>query len=124
LSALDINFMRYSNDTVVFHIQELMKNSRPGNRLPALVLKQYNIPNLCVVKTLHVYIDRTSDVRKTSRLFISFASFDKVTTSTLARWLKTVLNLAGIDSSLFKSHEFRGAATSAAYGAGCSLQTY
>jgi intergrase/recombinase len=63
-----------------------------------------------VVKTLLSYINRTKDVRKTSRLLISFVTYDEVTTSTLARWLKSVLELSGINSSIFKAHSFRGAA--------------
>ena len=38
--------------------------------------------------------------------------------STVARWLKTVLNNAGIDRSTFKVHPVRSAATSSATGAG------
>jgi hypothetical protein len=37
---------------------------------------------------------------KTSSLFISFVTYDEVTTSTLARWLKFVLELSGINSSI------------------------
>jgi hypothetical protein len=33
----------------------------------------------------------------------------------LARWLKSVLELSGINSSIFKAHSFRGAAASAAF---------
>lgn len=67
------------------------------------------------------YIRRTEDVRKTSYLFISYITFNRVTTSTLARWLKTVLMLAGIDDTFFKAHSYRGASTSAALASGCTL---
>jgi hypothetical protein len=78
-------------------------------------LKRYEKPELCVVKTLLSYINRTKDVRKTSSLLISFVTYDEVTTSTLARWLKSVLELSGINSSIFKAHSFRGAAASGAF---------
>jgi hypothetical protein len=45
-----------------------------------------------------------------------------VTTSTLARWLKSVLELSGINSSIFKAHSFRGAAASAAFLSGCKMK--
>jgi len=38
--------------------------------------------------------------------------------STLARWHKTLLEKAGIDTSFFKAHSTRSAATSAASNAG------
>ena len=40
----------------------------------------------------------------------------------MARWLKTILELSGIDTSIFKAHSFRGAAASAAFHKGCSVQ--
>ena len=36
--------------------------------------------------------------------------------------LKTVLNLAGIDTYVFKAHSYRGASVSMAVRRGCSLQ--
>ena len=85
-------------------------------------MKRYEKPELCVVKTLLSYINRTKDVRKTSSLLISFVTYDEVTTSTLARWLKSVLELSGINSSIFKAHSFRGAAASAAFLTGCKMK--
>ena len=99
-----------------------MKTSRPGVSLLVVQLKAYDKPGLCVVKTLLFYISCTKDVRKTSSLFVSYATFHKVTTSTLARWLKMVLYLADIDTEFFKAHSFRGASTSAALASGCSVK--
>lgn len=48
-------------------------------------------------------------------------TFDTVTTSTLARWLKSVLQLAGIDTGVYKAHSYRSASASAAFNKGCSL---
>jgi hypothetical protein len=41
---------------IVFHIQKRLMTSRPGVSLPAIVLKRYEKPELCVVKTLLSYI--------------------------------------------------------------------
>lgn len=41
-----------------------------------------------------------------------------VCSSTLARWLSSLLDKAGIDTSIFKAHSTRSAATSAASNAG------
>jgi len=39
------------------------------------------------------------------------------TTATIARWIKTGLSKAGIDTSIFKTHSIQSATTSAAAGA-------
>ena len=41
-----------------------------------------------------------------------------MTSATIARWLREVLKLAGVDVSIFSGHSVRGASTSAAAGAG------
>ena len=41
-----------------------------------------------------------------------------MTSSTIARWLKTCLSEAGIDSGIFKAHLVRGASSSRAAAAG------
>ena len=63
-----------------------------------------------------LYIERTQDIRGDSRqLFISFIKpHNPVTSSTIARWLKQVMELAGIDTNIFKAHSVRSASTSAA----------
>ena len=42
--------------------------------------------------------------------------------STIARWVKTVLKDAGINTSVFTAHSTRSASTSAAMSGGASLQ--
>ena len=66
-------------------------------------------PNICV------------EVR--TRLFISFVKPHKaVTSSSITRWLRTVLEEAGIDSSIFGAHSTCGASTSAAARGGVTLE--
>ena len=98
-----------------FQIQQLLKTSRPGVSLPKVVLyKFYKKKELCVFHTLNEYIDSIHNLWKSNRLFVSFKTFKAVTTCTLARWLKQVLFLSGIDISKFSTHSFRGASTSKA----------
>ena len=61
-------------------------------------------------------------MRLSRQVFISYVTFKAVTSSTVARWLKTVLDLSGIDTKVFKVHSYRGASASAALSGGCSLQ--
>uniref|UniRef100_A0A1X7UE04 Tyr recombinase domain-containing protein n=1 Tax=Amphimedon queenslandica TaxID=400682 RepID=A0A1X7UE04_AMPQE len=73
-------------------------------------------PKLCPVVSLQAYLERTEPLRKEETSF--FLSFIKphgaVTSSTIARWLRLTLELAGIDSSIFGTHFTRGASASAA----------
>ena len=57
-----------------------------------------------------------------SKLFISYIEPHKpISTDTLSRWIKLVLASAGIDTSVFKAHNVRGAATSQAYAKGVPI---
>lgn len=121
LAALDLRFMSVYHGKVCFDICTLLKTSRPGRQNPRVVLSMFNNPRLCVVTTLKEYVKRTVKLRKSSLLFVSFITYQAVCTSTLARWLKCVLSLSGIDSS-FTAHSFRSASTSYAFNKGVSIK--
>ena len=123
LLALDIRHMSIFTDRIVFQVNTLLKTSRPGVPLPKVYLYKYQNPELCVVLTLIEYLKMTSSRRKSSSLFVSHKTFLRVSTSTLARWLKTVLNLSGIDDSRFKAHSFRSTAASVAFDAGGGVRS-
>ena len=77
--------------------------------------------------TLRVYEEKTlslrSEVISENRLLISFRKPHKpVCSASIARWIKTVLKLAGIDTTLFKAHSVRAASTSAALRSGVSVR--
>ncbi|KAI8505643.1 hypothetical protein Bbelb_168320 [Branchiostoma belcheri] len=58
------------------------------------------------------------------KLFISFSRPHRpVGSATLARWVKSVLGTAGVDTATFSAHSTRGASTSAATAAGVSLHS-
>ena len=122
ISALDIQYLVKFMDRYVFQIQTLLKTSKPEVPSPNVVLYKFQKKELCVVHTLDEYLSRTSDIRKTNKLFIYFQTFNSITTCNLARWLKEVLFLSDIDISKFSAHSFRGAATSKALGLGVSLK--
>jgi len=57
-----------------------------------------------------------------SRLFLSLVGkHTPVTSSTIARWLKTCLTNAGVDISTFQAHSIRGASTSKAAASGVTV---
>jgi len=62
-----------------------------------------------------------SNTRKTT-LFLSWiGKHDPVTSSTIARWLKTFLQEAGINTNIFKAHSIRGGASSKAAFSGVEI---
>ena len=75
-----------------------------------LILNAYvKDESLCIVKT-----DRTKDFRNMEQLLISIEKpHGTVSKGTVSRWIKRVLEKAGIDST-FKPHSKRAAVTSKA----------
>lgn len=122
LCALDWNNMFVQQQAVVFTFTDILKTSKAG-QCCSLKVEHYSNEKICAMHTLLYYIQKTSSLRFSDKVFVSYVTFHSVTTSTLARWLKTVLELSGIDTSVYKAHSYRGASTSAAYSRGCSMNT-
>ncbi|WAR20010.1 LOW QUALITY PROTEIN: hypothetical protein MAR_001848 [Mya arenaria] len=121
LISLCLNNMIVEKDAIVFMISDILKTTAHGDSF-SVRIEHFRNESLCAMHTLLDYIEATKKVRLSNSLFISYVTFKKVTTSTIARWLKLTLSLAGIDTAVFKAHSFRGAATSAAFNRGCSLK--
>ena len=121
LVALDVDFMKYDGNKVVFYLPTLLKTSKVGRDAFCVVLEKYTDKKLCVVKTLSSYLKRTKCLRESRKLLVSYVTYKGVSSSTIARWLTKVLDLAGINTSVFKAHSYRSAAVSAAYSGGCSV---
>ena len=62
------------------------------------------------------YVQRTQNIRGMERhLLISYKKpHHRASKQTVARWIKTVLHEAGIDTQIFSAHSTRAASTSAA----------
>ncbi|WAR05308.1 hypothetical protein MAR_020677 [Mya arenaria] len=122
LISLCLNNMIVEKDAIVFMISDILKTTAHGDSF-SVRIEHFRNESLCAMHTLLDYIEATKKVRLSNSLSISYVTFKKVTTSTIARWLKLTLSLAGIDTEVFKAHSFRGAATSAAFNRGCSLKS-
>ena len=101
----------------------MLKQSRAKNYKFVINLKPSDENRaVCPVLTLRDYVDRTKSIRKSSQLFISISKpHFSVSKSTLSRWIKTVMEEAGIDVSIFKTHSTRAASTSAARGSDMNI---
>ena len=117
LHALDIDHMTVAPGYCSFEITQLLKTSKPNNHFGQLKLITYAPDeNLRVVTCLKEYLKRTEPLRSGCKsLLVSYVKpHYKVSTNTISRWLKEVLKLSGIDTSIFTAHSFRFAASSAA----------
>lgn len=115
IMSLDLNYMKVHNSYCVFYFPNLLKTSVVGKENNFCVkFEHFRKESLCVYHTLLYYIKVTEQLRLSDQLLISYVTFNAVTSSTIARWLKTVLQLSGIDVAIFKAHSFRGASVSAA----------
>ena len=104
------------SDDIVFQMKKLMKHNRVGDPLDSLILRPYiTCKRLCVVRTVKMYLKKTQFIRSYSTLLLSFVKPHKpISRDTLSRWTLTVMNMAGLDTTKYKSHSTRGASTSAA----------
>lgn len=117
LQLLTLQNLREGSEFYVLQYKQSLKQSKPGRPVPYVTLKAFTPDrSLCVVHTLKEYIDRTRTLRNEEQsLFISYLKpHAAVTSSTISRWIKTVMALSGIDVSVFKAHSVRSASTSKA----------
>ena len=77
---------------------------------------------MCPVSTLKEYENRTKSLRggETKLLVAIIKPHKAVSSSTVARWLKSLLEASGVDVSIFSAHSVRGASSSAAASVGIS----
>lgn len=124
LASISVNNIKWGNPTQIV-LTDQLKCSSLSKPNPVLIVNEYDLDKkLCVLSCLKCYFDRTSSYRKTDKLFISYLKpYNVVTSQTLSRWLKMSLDLAGIDSTLFKAHSFRHAATSKAAKSGLCIDS-
>ena len=121
---LDIRAMRFLADGVEFELTHVTKTQRSGGPRKFFVPGLPADPILCPVECIKAYLDVTKSSRTTpaqSALVVSTRRpFQPVSTSTVARWVTTLLQAAGVESD-FSAHSTRSAFTSAERQAGVSL---
>ena len=128
LKLLSIDDMQTKAGEYVFPITSILKQtSANGDRqryLQPIVLKKYDYDKtLCVFTLLQEYLMRTAKLRGScSQLLICHCKpHGPASKDTISRWLKQVMLDAGINTSVFKPHSTRSAATSAAKSANVPL---
>jgi len=128
LKLLDVDLCRWTPEGVSFIPSGLTKQAKAGRRVSDYFFPKFSENTLiCPVDSVKEYIKITEEFRKTdvrtTQLFLSFIRpHSAVSSSSIARWLKTLLAESGIDVSLFKAHSTRSASASAAAAAGVTTK--
>ena len=127
LKMLDLRFMRFLPEGVVFQLPGLTKTSSDVKSV--FFAKFDDCGKLCVAHCLQSYIERTKKFRQplapdiAYQLLVSYYRPHKpVKSCSIARWIKTILTRAGINTNVFKSHSTRLASTSKATAGGVPLE--
>ena len=128
LTNLDIRFRQLCPEGATFQSARLAKQSRQTKPVKEFFFPRFEQnTKLCPVRALQEYEKRTLDKRSsngsTQLLLAMIRPHKPVASSTVARWLKTALSNAGIDTSIFKAHSVRSAAASSASEAGVTTAT-
>ena len=123
LVYIDTECLSVTQSSLRFIPSKLLKQSRPG-RIPQCVhIESFSDKRLCPVYGVKHYLAVTRPFRRgESQLFLSYIRpHKKVGTSTISRWILKMLEIAGVDVSLFRAHSTRGAAASASAKLGVSM---
>ena len=124
IHKFDVNYIQEMDDRYRITICEKLKQSKPGRHLaPIDLLSFQGDKKLCVVEHLKEYLQRTKQLREDhSQLLISYVKpFKLVSKDTISRWVKQVLESAGIDINKYSAHSSRAASTSSCKAKGLSL---
>ena len=124
LSNLNLRFMRPFSEGIQFRPTSLSKQSRSDKPSKPFLFPSFpEDERLCPKQTLLHYISRTESFRSTdsnqkNNLFLSYIKpHNPITSSTVTRWITTLLKLTGIDTDTFKAHSTRSASSSVAASA-------
>ena len=97
LSKLDTSCMQETTIRITFTIQDTLKTTQPGKHLAPIQIRPFTPDScLCPVTYIKHYIMKTHSL-------ISY---------TVARWIRSTLQDAGIDVSIFSAHSSRTATIS------------
>ena len=120
LANLYVTERRYTPEGVVFYPHTLAKQSHQGKPVAEFFFPSFMDDIRLCPATLRVYEERTQSVRAgESRLLLSFIQPHRaVTSSSIARWLKSLLTEAEVDTAIFRAHSIRGASSSIAANMG------
>lgn len=123
LPHLSLENLVFTTEGAQFTVYEKLKHTT--SKGTEIMLKSFpQNPALCVVQHLSVYLQCTKPVRTSPLLLLSFQKpFKPVGTQTLGRWIRELLQEAGINLQVFGPHSIRAASAAAAKRGGAQIDT-
>lgn len=125
LSLIRLGNIHKCDQRFIINITDQIKTSAVNRSQPTLYLPYFNErPSICPARVLECYLTLSAKKRSDDcdLLLISYKKpFKRVCSQTVSRWIKATLAECGIDTSIFKAHSTRHAATSAANRLGVSI---
>ena len=125
LQSLKMNNFSVSQRDYVFLLQAKdIKQGRPSFNGISITLAKYPEETLCVFSHLKLYMALTEHVRKgEQQIMLTYGlPIHKASYNTMRRWLKDVLQEAGIDTKSFSAGSTRSAASSKASRANVPIE--
>ena len=123
LHLANIDDMVLESDCIKFVIKDRLKTTRKILKPKIITCPCSEKEHLNVFVYVNYYLELTKDWRHSTnrKLLLSWRTKSCVTRPTVARWLKTVLKLSGIDTGKYQSHSYRGAGLSNAFFKGVPI---
>ncbi len=126
LTYLKLELMGIGSNIIKFSFDRQLKTTKPGTRPEDLEIHKFEEnPRICPMGSIQSYLERTKTWRKNPKLGELFISHVKphepVHKSTIARWIKNVMEMAEINTNSYCAHSARSAASSKAKKQGLSV---
>lgn len=124
IHLIDVNYIQAMQGKFRITIQQKLKQTKPGRHIEPIELVEFTEDKkLCIVEHLQEYLSKTRNLRggHTQLLLSYIKPYRPVTKDTISRWVKSVLQQAGIDVSKYTAHSSRAATASHTKQKGLSL---
>lgn len=117
IHCIKISDISFDDTRVQIIVSDMLKTSSANRHVHPLIFQKFDENRrLCIYRHLQLYLDKTRLIRRSEDyMFVSYQKpHFRVHKSTIARWIRTVLKLSGVDTSIFKAHSTRAASASRA----------
>ncbi len=126
ITKLHTDNMSITKNSYKFILEDTdLKEGRRGYKPDRVELRKYPADKrICIYHYITAYLHRSLEFRGKEKLvFItSVKPFKKVSQDTVSRWIKSVLNHSGIDTTVFTAGSVRSASTSKAKRQGAPVE--
>ena len=128
LQLLDLAYLSKFSSKYSFETCGTMKHLKRNQKAKPIEFYVFaDDTDLCPVEIIKAYESRSKSWRgqkgEVSKLFLSIVKpHQPITSTSIARWIKILLDMAGVDVSIFQAHSVRGASSSRALTKGLSVK--